>query len=61
MTPDLLTTTQAAKVLGNKPGTLANWRNFGVGPKFERVKKGNRLLVRYRRSDLQSFLKGDAQ
>jgi hypothetical protein len=55
MSADLLTTVEAAKVLGNKPGTLANWRNFGLGPKFVRVRQGNRLYVRYRRTDLESF------
>ncbi len=54
---DLLTTVEAAKVLGNDPGTLCNWRNFGKGPKFVRVKEGRRIYVRYRRIDLEAFRK----
>jgi hypothetical protein len=31
----------AAKVLGVHPGTLANWRSLGVGPKF--IRRGKRV------------------
>jgi hypothetical protein len=55
MSADLLTTVEAADVLGRDPGTLANWRSFRKGPKFVRVKEGDRVYIRYRRTDLESF------
>jgi predicted DNA-binding transcriptional regulator AlpA len=47
-----LDTRAAAAYLGMRPKTLAEWRERGEGPKFNRV--GNRL-VRYRRADLDAF------
>jgi hypothetical protein len=57
MSADLLTTVEAAKVLCKAPGTLCNWRNFGVGPKWisYRPPHSKRSYVRYRRTDLESF------
>lgn len=49
----MLTTKQAAKVLGLSPLTLSTWRCRGQGPKF--VKLGN--LVRYRKNDLDTWLR----
>ncbi len=57
MTADLLTTVEAAKVLGRDPGTLQNWRSFLKGPRFVRVKEGQRTYIRYRRTDLEAFRK----
>ncbi len=54
MTDLLLTTREAARFFGLKPGTLERWRCFGDGPKF--VKVGGHA-VRYLREDLESFLK----
>ena len=34
---ELLTTTQAAPLIGVTPGTLENWRVSGTGPKFIRA------------------------
>jgi hypothetical protein len=55
MSADLLTTVEAAEVLGRDAGTLCNWRYFRKGPKFVRVKQGDRVYIRYRRTDLESF------
>ena len=43
---------EAASRLGLEPGTLANWRWSGRGPRF--VKLGGR--VRYRLADLAEYL-----
>lgn len=48
---NLLSAVQAAKRLGIHPGTLANWRAWGLGPKFVRIGR----LVRYRLEDVKAF------
>ncbi len=48
----LLSTNDAAELLGLAPKTLRNWRVRGFGPPFLRL--GSR--VKYRESDLQRFL-----
>jgi excisionase family DNA binding protein len=51
----LLTTAQAAAYLGRKPRTLYNWRSTGRGPKYS----GTRTGTRYRRSDLDAWIKAN--
>jgi hypothetical protein len=45
--------TEAAKILGVKPGTLAVWRSKGYnkGPRFVRIGR----LIKYRVADLEEF------
>jgi transposase-like protein len=43
----------AARKLGVHPGTLANWRQWGFGPKF--IKRGHRVW--YAEKDLERFSK----
>ena len=55
---DLLSAAEAGVLLGgaSRPlsyQTLANWRTAGNGPKFTRL---NGRMIRYRRSDLQTWL-----
>jgi excisionase family DNA binding protein len=45
---------EAADYLGLKAATLNKWRCHGAGPPFIKVGR----LVRYRRADLDDFLKG---
>ncbi len=53
--PALLTTQQAAHVLGVKPATLQNWRSLGRHDlPFVRVGR----LPRYRTSDLADWIAG---
>tara|TARA_R110002072_G_scaffold102306_1_gene225069 strand:- start:886 stop:1095 length:210 start_codon:yes stop_codon:yes gene_type:complete len=52
--PEWLSPEVAAKYLDTSPNTLADWRFKGKGPAFKRV--GQRM-VRYRRSDLEAFMK----
>ena len=50
---EVLTTQQAADVLGLRPGTLEVWRWKGTGPPHIRLSK---RAVRYRRADLDVWL-----
>ena len=50
----LLTTDQAAGFLDVHPATLATWRSEGRGPRYLKVGERN---VRYRRSELERWLK----
>ncbi len=50
---ELLTVEQAARLLAVSPDRLASWRFRGVGPAFIRIESA----VRYRRDDLESYLR----
>lgn len=54
MTEKLLDTEETAKILGLARQTLDVWRVRGRGPRFIKVGRA----VRYRESDLQSYLDG---
>jgi predicted DNA-binding transcriptional regulator AlpA len=49
---ELITSEKAAKALGVKPQTLANWRSEKQGPRYVKVGR----LVYYRRSDICAWL-----
>ncbi|HTO43383.1 MAG TPA: helix-turn-helix domain-containing protein [Burkholderiales bacterium] len=49
----LLRVAEAAKKLGVHPGTLANWRAWGTGPKFTRQ---GRTIV-YKAAEIEKFAK----
>jgi hypothetical protein len=51
-----LTEDEAAELIGVKPVTLTFWRTRKRGPAF--IKLGG--LVRYRRADLEAFVKNAA-
>lgn len=48
---NLLTTKKAAPRVGVSPGTLANWRIQGVGPKF--IRAGARIV--YDPADIEAW------
>jgi predicted DNA-binding transcriptional regulator AlpA len=52
ITSSLLTTKQAAEMLGLSPNTLNQWRNLKRGPKFIKISKS----VRYSPHELESYL-----
>lgn len=52
-----LTVVEAAAYLSLAKGTLDNWRNKGIGPKFIRLGHGKRGPVRYRKAVLDEWLK----
>lgn len=45
---------QAAPYIGTTPGTLAQWRYLGKGPKYLRL-PGSRTIL-YRKTDLDAWL-----
>ncbi|HEV7675914.1 MAG TPA: helix-turn-helix domain-containing protein [Candidatus Angelobacter sp.] len=51
--PKLISTKQAAEMLGTTVGTLKSWRSRGLGPKW--VKLGS--AVRYDVEELLDFIK----
>lgn len=56
MTPEILDTAGAAEYLGLSCPTLERFRLTGNGPQFAKLSPGPRGPVRYRRSDLDSWV-----
>ena len=52
-----LDTKGAAAFIGSTPDTLKTWRARGDGPPFHKV---SGRLVRYRRDELDAWLRGEA-
>lgn len=50
---ELLTASEAARLLGVPEGTLAQWRSQRRGPCYVKLES---RLVRYRRSDLEQWI-----
>lgn len=50
-----MTTQQLAKKWNMSPGSLANWRCYGRGPKF--VKLGRKIV--YKQKDIEKFEKAN--
>lgn len=55
--PELIDTTQAARILGISRSTLERWRVRGTGPRY--VKHGR--WIRYRICDLNVFVENGLQ
>jgi hypothetical protein len=51
-----LTPREVAAKLQVHPGTLANWRCYGRGPKFTKLTDTPRSPVRYRESDVDAYM-----
>jgi predicted DNA-binding transcriptional regulator AlpA len=49
---ELLDVAEAARLLHIKPGTLAQWRVYGKGPRFVRLGRA----VRYTQKDLAAYV-----
>lgn len=59
VTANLITSSQAAELLGVSEQCLRNWRHLGTrGPKF--VKLGGRS-VRYRQSDIEAWVEANTR
>ena len=57
MTPaQILTASEAARLIRVKPQTLAVWRTAGTGPRYLRLGRGDRGRVLYRREDVEEWL-----
>jgi len=52
--PDIITSAEAAAMLGVSPSTLATYRYRGTSPKFTKI--GHRTVV-YSRADVLAFIK----
>jgi len=61
MTQDLLTPQQVADLLQVKTDTLEAWRGKRVGPTWIKLGEGKRSPVRYRRADVDTYLKAGQQ
>lgn len=61
MTQDLLTPTQVADLLQVKIDTLEAWRGKRIGPAWIKLGEGKRSPVRYRRADVDIYLKAGQQ
>ena len=57
MRSELLTPKEAAEMLKVSPDTLEGWRAKRTGPPWTKLGDGKRSPVRYRRSDLEAYLK----
>ncbi|CPW94819.1 helix-turn-helix transcriptional regulator [Mycobacteroides abscessus] len=53
MSTDILTSAEAAMLLGITPETLAAWRHRGKSPKYTRT--GHRTVT-YDRADIEAFI-----
>lgn len=58
---DLLTPQQVADLLQVKTETLEAWRGKRTGPSWIKLGKGKRCPVRYRRADVDAYLKAGQQ
>lgn len=54
MQEQLLSTSEAAKILGVKPRTMSKWRKDNTHPDLVYIQIGSR--VRYRKEDLKKWL-----
>lgn len=55
-----LTPREVATKLRVHPGTLANWRHQGVGPKYTKLSPAPNSPVRYRSDDVDSYMQRGA-
>ena len=56
MTPKMLSTADAARMLGLAPYTLRRWRYEGKGPRFVKLSRSQQAAVIYYEDDVQAFL-----
>lgn len=56
---DWLTAREASTLAKVTEKTLANWRSLGIGPPFTKLSPGRGGRVRYRRGDIQAWMRGE--
>jgi hypothetical protein len=61
MTKELLTPAQVADLLQVTTDTLESWRGKRIGPAWIKLGEGKRSPVRYRRNDVETYLKAGQQ
>jgi hypothetical protein len=52
----LLSTKEAAHILGIPDGTLRQWRCLGVGPTYIKLGDGKKSIVRYAVQDVEQYI-----
>ena len=52
----LISSKQAAKLLGISPKTLKSWRSAGKGPRFLKLGSAPQAAVRYDRAEIEAWL-----
>lgn len=52
----VVTSAEAAALLGMSPRTLANWRSRGEGPPYAHLTNSTRSQVVYRTCDIEAWL-----
>ncbi|MCD9145782.1 helix-turn-helix transcriptional regulator [Streptomyces albireticuli] len=52
-----LTSREVATQLRVHPGTLANWRHQGIGPRYTKLSTAPNSAVRYRSDHVESYLR----
>ena len=57
MLEDLLTTKEVAEILKVTQVTLRKWRSAETGPSYFCIGEGSRPRVRYRRQDIEEWIK----
>lgn len=58
MTENLISSVEAAAMLGIKPTSLRIWRMKGKGPRFYKLGDSPACRVMYRVSDIEAWLQG---
>lgn len=56
MSSRMLSTAEAARMLGLKPYTLRRWRHEGKGPRFVKLAHSQQAAVIYLEDDVQAFI-----
>ncbi|MFI6349114.1 helix-turn-helix transcriptional regulator [Streptomyces sp. NPDC050560] len=59
-TQEWLNPKQVAELLGVSYSTLSYWRITDYGPVYTRMRPSRRSPVRYRRSDVEAWMKSNA-
>ena len=57
MTQDILTPAQVSDILQVNTSTLEAWRGKRIGPAWIKLGEGKRSPVRYRKTDVEVYLK----
>ncbi len=57
MTSKLITTPEAAEILGVQPNTMERWRLIGEGPTYRKIGR----LVKYYESDITAYIEAQSR
>jgi predicted DNA-binding transcriptional regulator AlpA len=60
LSDEFLCPKEFARLIEVHPNTLGKWRTQGRGPRYEKLGKGIRAKIRYRRSEIEKWLAENA-